>query len=205
MGLAASERSACCDALLAVGPDAPTLCEGWTARDLAVHLLARETDPVTGLAIALPRLQDWAEQRTEMTKRRSAFPDLVAQIRSGPHGPFRLPGAEEAANLVEFFVHTEDVRRPNGLARRQTSPEFEQRIARQLRFMARAMARKSPVGVVLERADTGETLRVRRGAATVTLVGLPSELLLYLFGRTSHAVVEEIGLPDDVAALRASL
>ncbi|MBR7502518.1 maleylpyruvate isomerase N-terminal domain-containing protein, partial [Mycobacterium tuberculosis] len=46
----------------AAGEDAPTLCEGWTTRDLATHLVIREREPVAALGIALPafsgRLED---------------------------------------------------------------------------------------------------------------------------------------------------
>ena len=41
----AAEREALADALASAGPDAPTLCEGWTAHDLAAHLIAREHRP----------------------------------------------------------------------------------------------------------------------------------------------------------------
>lgn len=41
MSLATTERSAICDAFLAAGPDRPTLCAGWTTRDLLAHLLVR--------------------------------------------------------------------------------------------------------------------------------------------------------------------
>ena len=42
MGYSRQERQALCDDLQAAGPDAPTLCVGWTARDLAAHLVLRE-------------------------------------------------------------------------------------------------------------------------------------------------------------------
>src|SRR5262245_9679824 len=40
------ERAALCDLLDRVGPDRPTLCEGWTTNDLAAHLWVRESDPL---------------------------------------------------------------------------------------------------------------------------------------------------------------
>ena len=43
--VAATERADLCDLFRAVGPDAPTLCEGWTTRDLAAHLVVRERRP----------------------------------------------------------------------------------------------------------------------------------------------------------------
>ncbi|MFN7150135.1 MAG: maleylpyruvate isomerase N-terminal domain-containing protein, partial [Microthrixaceae bacterium] len=39
------ERRQLCDLFDELGPDVPTLCEGWTARDLAAHLVVRERRP----------------------------------------------------------------------------------------------------------------------------------------------------------------
>ncbi|HEX6919337.1 MAG TPA: maleylpyruvate isomerase family mycothiol-dependent enzyme, partial [Actinomycetes bacterium] len=40
--IARAERAALSDLLESLGPDAPTLCEGWDTRDLAAHLVVRE-------------------------------------------------------------------------------------------------------------------------------------------------------------------
>ncbi|MCW2608081.1 MAG: hypothetical protein JWO60_2774, partial [Frankiales bacterium] len=45
MSVAAAERAALLDLLAASGPDAPTLCPGWTTHDLAAHLVVRERQP----------------------------------------------------------------------------------------------------------------------------------------------------------------
>lgn len=42
MTAAQRERSALVETFHQVGPDAPTLCERWTTRDLAAHLVVRE-------------------------------------------------------------------------------------------------------------------------------------------------------------------
>ena len=34
-----TERAALCNSALEAGEDAPTLCEGWTVKDLVIHLL----------------------------------------------------------------------------------------------------------------------------------------------------------------------
>ena len=39
---ARGERTALCDLLDRLGPEAPTLCTGWTTYDLAAHLALRE-------------------------------------------------------------------------------------------------------------------------------------------------------------------
>ncbi|WP_346995752.1 maleylpyruvate isomerase N-terminal domain-containing protein, partial [Dietzia sp. SLG310A2-38A2] len=43
--LAQRERSALVETMRAAGPEAPTLCAGWTTRDLAAHLVVREARP----------------------------------------------------------------------------------------------------------------------------------------------------------------
>ena len=62
---------------------------------------------------------------------------------------------------------------------------------RRLKLLARAWFRRVQVGVVLERlgsrpGDNGEpdTIRAVAGSSIVTLVGQPSELMLYAHGRT---------------------
>ena len=37
------ERQELCDLFESVGPDHPTLCEGWSSADLAAHLVLRES------------------------------------------------------------------------------------------------------------------------------------------------------------------
>jgi uncharacterized protein (TIGR03085 family) len=62
MSLASRERTALCDLFAEVGPDAPTLCEGWDTRDLAAHLHLRETSPLA-LGILLTPLAGAMERR----------------------------------------------------------------------------------------------------------------------------------------------
>ena len=55
MSVAQRERAALVATMRSVGPDAPTLCEGWTTRDLAAHLVIREyrVDAAPGILIPL--------------------------------------------------------------------------------------------------------------------------------------------------------
>ncbi len=50
---AARERASLSDLLDRVGPDAPTLCEGWNARDLTAHLVLRESRPDAVLGVVI--------------------------------------------------------------------------------------------------------------------------------------------------------
>ena len=44
--MAQRERQQLADLMASVGPDAPTLCEGWTVRDLAAHLAQAGQDVI---------------------------------------------------------------------------------------------------------------------------------------------------------------
>lgn len=56
-------------------------------------------------------------------------------------------------------------------------------------------------GLELEWTGTGKTINARRGRPTARIVGLPGELLLYLFGRQGDAHVEVSGPTDAVQAV----
>lgn len=207
MGFARVERAAVCDALADAGPDAPTLCEGWTTHDLAAHLWLRENDPLAVSGSFIKPLAPVTDARTDALKSRWTYEELVARIRRGPRlaSLFAIPAVDELANVVEFFVHAEDVRRPAGLEPRPQTPEFEALLARNLATIGKALLRRADCGVVLERTDIAERLVARPGTRIVTLRGTPSELLLYVFGRVDGARVQAIGDPDAVDALARAL
>jgi uncharacterized protein (TIGR03085 family) len=216
MTFAKDERVGLCDLLVEVGPDAPTLCAGWSAHDLAAHLWIRETDPVGAPGIVAKPLAGLTERRMADVKARWSYEDLVERIRNGParFSVFALPGVDEPANNTEFFVHHEDVRRAGEqpLGPREFDPEVEDWMWRRLKLMGRAYFRRSKVGVVLERvpvtpADPDsepETIRAQNGTPIVTAVGKPSELILFATGRTSVAEVKLVGDEEAIEALLSS-
>jgi len=204
---AREERRRLAGLLEEAGPQAPTLCEGWTAADLAAHIVVRERRPDAAPGVGLRLLAGWTAKVRDSYAARP-FPELLELIRSGPGrlSPFRLPGADEAANTVEFFVHAEDVRRAGA----DWKPEpvdaaLGEALWKRMPLLARlAAGSKSPVGLVLRRPD-GQTVVARRGAPVVTVVGEPGELVLFAFGRGARAAVTADGDPDAVARLTAAL
>ena len=112
MGVASDERRELCDLFDRLGPDAPTLCEGWATRDLAVHLVVRERRPDALAGKLVKALADRGE-RIERELREQSWPELVEQVRQGPPkwNPLGLAAVDEAVNAAEFYVHHEDVRR----------------------------------------------------------------------------------------------
>ncbi|MER7070146.1 TIGR03085 family metal-binding protein [Terrabacter sp. NPDC000476] len=202
---ALSERLLLCDELDRLGPDAPTMCEGWATRDLAAHLYVREHRPDLAAGTLLPFLSG----RLEREQRRLAHGDhaaLVQRVRGGAPAwnPMALPKVDELANLVEYFVHHEDVRRAQPDWRpRDLDPRLQAALWSALRRTARLMFRRSATGIVLIAEGHGRyAAKLPDEHGTVVLRGTPAELVLYAYGRKSVARVELEGDADDIAALQ---
>jgi uncharacterized protein (TIGR03085 family) len=200
----AQERLKLCVLFDELGPSAPTLLEGWTAHDLAAHIVLRERDLIAAPCLVLPGpFQRFAERRRVRLANRHDFAWLVARIRSGPPlGFFRVGWVRSFPNLNEFFVHHEDVRRANGLGPRIVTHDLEAALWRNVRRGSRYLSRRlRGAGLEIEWAGTGESQTVRRGKPTARLSGTPGELLLYVFGRQGAAHVEVSGPAEAMAAV----
>ncbi len=202
--LDAQERLELCDLFDELGPSVPTLIEGWTAHDLAAHLVLREHDPVAGPCLVLPGpFQRFAERRRAALAQGKDFGWLVARIRSGPPvGFFRVGWVRALANLNEFFVHHEDVRRANGRGPRRLTPAMDVALWRNVRRGGRFLSRRlRDCGLEVQWAGTDERVRFGASEPMARLAGAPGELLLYAFGRQA-AQVELSGPEEAVAAVR---
>jgi uncharacterized protein (TIGR03085 family) len=202
------ERLALCALLDKTGPDAPTLCEGWTTGDLAAHLVLRERRPDAAAGVIGGPLAGYTARVQQRIRARTPFPDLVRSIRSGPPrlSVMGLPGVDERANAVEFFVHHEDVRRgAPGWEPRPISDGESDLLWQRLR-LAKFMLRRAPVGVELAREDAGADGRAYRITAknatpVVTVIGSPAELTMWVMGRTGAARVRFDGTEAAVERL----
>ena len=213
MSYSRDERLALCALLDETGPDAPTLCEGWTTGDLAAHLVLREHRPDAAAGVAGGPLAGYTARVQQRIRQRVPFPDLVRTIRSGPPrlSVMALPGMDERVNAVEFFVHHEDVRRAaEGWEPRTLGSGESDMLWGRLR-MARFMLRKAPVGVELARDDVGPAatntdgasyrLTARNATPAVTVVGSPAELTMWVMGRRTAARVRMDGIQAAVTKL----
>jgi uncharacterized protein (TIGR03085 family) len=212
------ERLALSALLDETGPDAPTLCEGWTTGDLAAHLVLRERRPDAAAGVAGGPLAGYTARVQQRLRQRIPFSDLVRIIRSGPPrlSVMALPGMDERVNAVEFFVHHEDVRRAaDGWEPRVLGSGESDMLWGRLR-MARFMLRKAPVGVELARDDVGPAtdhtatdhtggapyrITARNATPAVTVVGSPAELTLWVMGRRAAARVRMDGIAAAVTKL----
>ncbi|MEV5103589.1 TIGR03085 family metal-binding protein [Streptomyces massasporeus] len=196
------ERLLLADLLETAGPEAPTLCEGWTTRDLAAHVVVRERRPDAAGGILIkqlaPRLDKVMAEYTD-----KPYEELIQLIRTGPprFSPFSLKPVDEASNIIEFYVHTEDVRRAQpDWSPRDLDPVFQDALWSRLERTARLMGRGVPTGLVLRRPD-GQTAVAHRGTPVVTVTGEPSELVLFCYGRQSAAKVDLDGDENAIAKL----
>jgi uncharacterized protein (TIGR03085 family) len=209
---ARDERLALCALLDESGPSEPTLCAGWNTLDLAAHLVLREHRPDAGAGVLGGPLA-WHTRRVQSALAgRTPYPRLVEAIRSGPPrlSVFGIPGADARMNLVEFFVHHEDVRRARpGWEPRDLDPGLSEILWNRLK-MARFFLRKAPVGVEFARDDQPQSggasprpVRMTAKARTpvVTITGTPAELTMWAMGRTGAVRVRLDGSEPDVQAL----
>lgn len=175
-----AERQALVDDLSGVGDaqwDRPSLCPGWTVRDVAAHLV--NNAKVTRLGI----IRDMARARFDFDRQnangvaaeRGATPaDTLARL-AAVVTETKTPPAPLDSRLVEEVVHGEDIRRPLGL-RHQYAPEA---VTRALGYQARTSVkvgggkqRIAGVRLVATDADLaiGEGPEVRGPALSLLLV-----------------------------------
>lgn len=204
--LARRERHELCDLMLEVGPDAPTLCEGWDVRDLAAHLWVREHEFWAASGMVIPFMAPILESRMRRAAARP-FPELVASVRRGVGGlnPYRIDAVDRLVNTAEMFIHHEDVRRAlaSDVAPRQLSDADQNELWGTLGPLSFMALRSTPVGVSARRPD-GEHRRLHAGNPMVTLEGEPGELLLAISGRRDHAEVTLHGDEEAVAEFLGS-
>ena len=198
MSLASRERAALCDLFDQVGPDAPTLCEGWDTRDLAAHLHLRETSPLAVGILVTPLAGAMERRQREMAS--GDWTELVQRVRTPPRwSPSSVRVVDDRINGAEYFVHHEDVRRAQPDWSPRDLPDKDERaLWAILQKMGKQLYRGARVPLVVRRPD-GAELMMRPGHPAVVLSGPISELVMHAYGRTDHAQVRVEG-PDDLVA-----
>jgi len=185
--MAEAERAALADLLESLTPEqwqSPSLCEGWTVRQVAAHVIGYESLGFGSVVLLMARngfrlsranaarLDEVAGWSTER---------LVDEYRSHlrPHGVTAAFGGR--VGLTDCTIHHQDIRRPLGLPR--TIPDEQLRVV--LDFMPRARALPAPRnmrGLRLVATDldwsrgSGPEVRGPGEALMVALAGRPSAL-----------------------------
>ncbi|MCX6500080.1 MAG: TIGR03085 family metal-binding protein, partial [Arthrobacter sp.] len=169
-------REVLAETLLAAGPDCPTLCTGWQTRHLAAHLFLRERKARVGLGLLIKRLSKASDQATEDLAAKIRTPDAYAKLvntfRAGPPAlsPLRIKALDESSNLIEYFVHTEDVRRAvDRWAPRALDEAYSDALWAELIKRAATLYRGVDLGIVLVR-PSGPRHVAKRAPVSVAIV-----------------------------------
>ena len=200
----AAERRRIADLVESLTPEqleTPSLCAGWTVRQVAGHLLAAISKSPTPLLplmvrsgfrihVANARLAELMAQRTPA--------ELAQGLRDNAENAFRPPIVGYPGQLTDLQVHGQDMRRPLGLP----SGLLLERVRTSLDFLVGGRAvgftpRRRVAGLRFEATD----LDWAAGAGP-TVAGPAEAVMLALTGRA--VVLAELAGPG-VAILRNRL
>ncbi|MBE1514123.1 TIGR03085 family metal-binding protein [Nesterenkonia halotolerans] len=192
---ASEQRQALVTALRGVTADAPTLCEGWAAEDLALHIVIRDSRPDLMVGPQLPLVGDWASNALK-NLRNTGYAELVKRAEAGPppYFPQSFPPLNDMMNTAEFYIHTEDVLRaqpefdPN--SPRVISEKLRKRLWGQGGMMFPMAARGAKQRITFISPGYGTRTAGPASAPQLQIKGAPEELLLWAFGRKEKAQVE---------------
>ena len=130
------------------------------------------------------------------------YPALVERVRKGP---VLLKPFDEAMNVVEVFVHHEDIRRAApGWSQRSISRAYSQSLAKNAQRTARLSARRFPARIEVSGPDVEAFTVNPKQDRAVAVTGAPGELVLFFSGRQSSADVSISGDADLVDRLRGA-
>ncbi|MGJ9374240.1 TIGR03085 family metal-binding protein [Nesterenkonia sp. CF4.4] len=191
---ASEQRNALVTALRSVPADAPTLCEGWAAEDLALHIVIRDSRPDLLVGPSLPLVGDRASKALQ-NLRGTGYESLVNRAQAGPpaYFPQNFPPLNDMMNTAEFYIHTEDVLRAqpdfDPTNPRSISEKLRRRLWKQGAMMFPMAARKAKRRITFESPGYGSTTSGPAPAPARKITGAPEELLLWAFGREEKAQV----------------
>ncbi|GAA1137526.1 TIGR03085 family metal-binding protein [Nesterenkonia lutea] len=175
--------------------DAPTLCEGWAAEDLALHIVIRDSRPDLLVGPNLPLVGDWANNALQ-NLRNAGYTALVKRAEAGPpiFFPQNFPPLNDMMNTAEFYIHTEDVLRAqpdfDPQNPRPISEKLRNRLWKQGALMFPMAARGAKQRITFASPGYGTTTSGPASAPQRRITGAPEELLLWAFGREEKAQVE---------------
>jgi uncharacterized protein (TIGR03085 family) len=187
------ERAALADLFAEIGPDRPTLCEGWRTRDLAAHIVVRDRRPDAAAGVVIKALAPHND-RVRIKAMERPWDVLIDQVRRPPRLSIAGIGPlDRLTNTSEFFVHHEDARRAESdWSPRPIDPGLAAALARQIGFSAKLALRRFPARITIDMPGYAPIM-VGGGAEPVTIAGDPGEMTLFLTGRQAHARITATG------------
>jgi uncharacterized protein (TIGR03085 family) len=202
---ARTERSALADLLTEIGPDQPTLCEGWQTRDLAAHLVTRDRRPDSAAGILIKPLAGYTDRLRNSAAARP-WDVLVSQVNTPPRLWIAGIGVlDRLTNTSEFFIHHEDIRRAQpDWTPRPLDRGLGEVLYGQVKLMAKMRLRKFPANITINMPGYGDPVTAGSGGSDLDISGDPGEMTLLLSGRQRASRVTIVGPDDLVERLRTA-
>lgn len=181
-----AERGAMAESLETVGPQARTACGGWTAFDLAAHVVSAERAigvpvfVVRTLAARGVRFAGRPEVADTVIRlqRRDGFEALIGRLRKPPPRLLRRPSVA-ALTLFEVWMHHDDLTGANGLA--HAVPEH---LADAIPWLVRYQAKRLPTAQLTVCTKDGDRWVLGSDAGPhLGLAGPTADLVRSLAGR----------------------
>jgi uncharacterized protein (TIGR03085 family) len=174
---------------------ADTLCAGWTVEDLAAHLIVRERGSIPARAgIVMPFLHHKHDVAIAEMKQ-IGHKKLINKLEHPPAWIKRLP-----FNVIEFYVHNEDLLRGKLGRSRVISDELEEALSGFVLQLARLAFRRvtGSFRLVIHDESSSETHERQIGKQNTSspeleISGRAGELILLFMGRGKHAKVRAAG------------
>lgn len=190
------ERHRFAHTLRSVGADAPTLIDGWTAHDVAAHVVSldrfRGAPTFVGRRVVSRgvRLNDVASRsagRALRSSKRPGFEWALDELERKPPELLLRPSVLPVG-LFEVFVHHEDVRRFDRVGSTRVAPEGLSEVVPWLLRYHRRLLKGTRLVV---RTSAGEWVEGSGPAAV--LAGPVDEVVLWLAGRREVSTAEVTG------------
>ncbi|MEI7819042.1 MAG: maleylpyruvate isomerase family mycothiol-dependent enzyme [bacterium] len=178
-----------------------TLCEGWTIEDLVAHLIVRERGGVSARSgIVIPFLENRHSGAIQAQKK-VGHKELLTKIEHLPGW-----GPKLRFNLIEFFVHNEDILRGDLRRNRQVTDNCRLALASFVPSLTKLAFRKikEPIDIAVVDEQTRDEIVIRRGRRSsqadqdekipqLRLIAEPGEFILLCMGRGRHAKIDVAG------------
>lgn len=184
MTLSRELRTQLIAAMREAGPLAQTACSGWRVQDLAAHLWVREHRLRALPGIGCPRFAGPTARLQQEALHGLGFEALLEDLRR-PAGVLRV--LDKVVNPAEYYIHLEDVLRPQG-RRAALTPQQAQVLRIPMLLLAKRTQRSTGVRLVVTPAG-GHSRNLGSGQQVVYVEGPTQELLLHFSGRESDVLV----------------
>ena len=166
-----------------------TLCEGWDVADLAAHLVVREHGGILArFGIVLPFLQRYHD-RAIAKQKAVGIDGTIAKLH---HIPWW--GTHLRFNIIEFYVHNEDILRGGLKRQRQLSPELETELSRLapglIKLRLAGLDKRLAITTIDSRTDDVLWKQpTTDNREPIILTALPGEFILLTMGRGRQASI----------------